>query len=62
MRQLKQISKLEKNYHILLGTLIEISLGQGEYDPDGYTHARNTINNMKKLAKEAIAEVKQNVA
>jgi len=44
----------------LLEALKEIAKGQGAYDPDGYAHARNTIDDMKALAKEAIekAEVK----
>ena len=40
----------------LLAALIEISEGKGRYNEDKLIHASNTIEDMVKLAKEAINE------
>lgn len=41
----------------MLEALKEISKGDGEFDRDPLTHAQNCIENMKRIAKEAIGEV-----
>jgi hypothetical protein len=40
----------------LLEALREIAKGAGPYSQDPHEHARNTIEAMKQLAKEAIAQ------
>lgn len=52
----KKISDLEKENELLLGALSDISEGKGRYNPDRLTHASNTIEDMVKLAKDAILE------
>lgn len=42
---------------IMLEALKEITEGKGRYNPDGYTHARNTIEDMIELAEIAIKNV-----
>ena len=44
----------------LFTALKEISKGDGEFSRDPLTHAQNCIENMKGIAKEAIAEVEGN--
>ena len=40
----------------LLKALKEIAEGKGAYSRDAFEHARNTINNMKEIANQAIAK------
>ena len=42
----------------VLELLNEITEGKGAYSPDNYEHARNTIRDMKLLAKEALDSIK----
>ena len=50
------IKKLEKINAELLEALKEISKGEGVFSLDLQTHANNTIENMKEIAKAAIAK------
>ena len=43
---------------ILVEALEEITKGEGPFSHDRLTHASNTIENMKRIASEAIAKVK----
>jgi hypothetical protein len=42
----------------MLAALKEIEKGQGAYNRDPLTHAWNTIDDMKELARAAIAQAK----
>lgn len=42
----------------LLKALEEIEKGEGAYNRDQLTHATNTIDNMKRIAHDAIEKVK----
>jgi hypothetical protein len=56
------IVKSCNNHDFLVETLKEISEGKGRYSTDQLTHANNTIEDMKKLALEAIAVVEGKIA
>lgn len=52
------ISKLSRERDELLAALEEISEGKGRYNQDQFEHAKNTIEDMKQIALEAIQKVK----
>lgn len=54
----KIINKLKADNEVLVGACREIMKGQGAYSMDQFEHARNTINNMKKIAKQALEQTK----
>lgn len=51
---IEQFSSLRDENIELLKTLAEIAKGEGRYDMDKLKHAGNTIEDMKKLAEQAI--------
>ena len=55
-KNLNKMDTEEKN-KIMLEALQDISKGEGRYDMDKLKHASNTIEDMKKLAFEAIEKV-----
>lgn len=52
---LEVIKALEENQR-LREALQEISEGKGRYDLDRFTHARNTIEDMKEIAVNALKQ------
>jgi hypothetical protein len=53
------VMDLIKERNELLATLREISEGRGRFSRDNFEHARNTIEDMKQLALDAIAKVER---
>ena len=47
----------ELRLEIAKKALREISRGEGEFSRDHMTHAKNTIENMKRLAIDALREI-----
>lgn len=54
LKTLERISKLLDENARMRKVLREISLGKGQFDQDHYIHARNTIEDMKQLALDAL--------
>ena len=54
----KKIIDLEAQNAQLLAALENVAKCEGAYSRDELTHARNTIENMAKIAEDAIAAVK----
>ena len=51
-----EMAKLRRVNAELLEALKEIAEGKGRYSENQFEHARNTIEDMKELAKAAIAK------
>lgn len=49
--------KLDENKYVMYEALEQIAKGEGRFSRDHLTHAENTIEDMKALAEQALAEV-----
>jgi len=53
----KKIKDLEAKVELAKEKLKEITKGEGRYNPDNLTHASNTIEDMKELAKQTLKQL-----